>query len=111
MTEPIIIVHRRNHSDQLSGLPAGCWVEVDIDLHDGMPVLSHDPVGPNGAELLDTYLLRAVLRGISGFVFDCKRENVEAAIAPLLATHNIANYFYLNEMEILGDMFLDRDAS
>jgi hypothetical protein len=110
MTEPIIVVHRRNKSEQLANLPAGSWVEIDIDLHDGAPVLSHDPVGPNGAELLDTCLLRAVLRGVAGFVFDCKRENVEPLIKPLLATHNITNYFYLNEMEVQADIFLDRDT-
>jgi hypothetical protein len=110
MSQPIIIVHRRNRTEQLTNLPAGCWVEVDVDFHDDQPVLSHDPVGPNGAELLDTFILRAILRGVAGFIFDCKRENIELLIKPLLAAHNVANYFFLNEMEIQGDIFLERES-
>jgi hypothetical protein len=108
VTAPLIILHRRNRIDMLSALPPGAWIEIDIDVHDGDPILTHDPVTPKSgkAARLAEFLPQAIRRGVAGFAFDCKRENVELAVEPLLAQHKVENYFYFNETEIQGDMFL-----
>jgi len=112
MSAPILIIHRRNRTMQLNGLPRHCWVEIDIDLLEGVPCLSHDPVTREmSAEKLTEFLPRALERGIEGFVFDCKRENAEAAVHPLIEQHKIANYFYLNEMDVQADILMAKDAS
>lgn len=108
---PLVIIHRRNGIETLSGLPPGAWIEIDIDLLNGEPVLSHDPVLstlPAPSRLID-FLPQALRRGVAGFILDCKREGAEYAIEPLLAEHNLVNYFYINEMEVQGDMCLARE--
>src|SRR5262249_39930687 len=102
---PIVIIHRRNSVESLASLPRDAWIELDIDLLDGVPVLTHDPIKPDDEpEALAKFLPRALRRGAAGFVFDCKRENAEEFIKPLLSEHDITNYFYLNEMEVQGDI-------
>jgi hypothetical protein len=104
MSAPVIILHRRNRSDMLADLPQDAWIEVDLDLRDGAPCLSHDAALRN-AERLEDFLPQALKCGVKGFLFDCKREGVERTVQPLLVKHNITDYFYLNEMEIEADRF------
>jgi len=112
MTAPIIILHRRNYSEQISDLPRGGWIEIDVDCLDGMACVSHDPATKEAMpEPLSVFIPRALEKGVAGFVFDCKRENVEKAVQPIIARYGITNYFYLNEMEIQGDICLARDAA
>jgi hypothetical protein len=107
---PIVIIHRRNTVESLASLPNGAWIELDVDLHNGVPVLTHDPLkADDETEPLAKFLPRALRRGAAGFVFDCKRENAGTFIKPLLSEHNITNYFYLNEMEVQADMFMAAD--
>jgi len=111
VTAPITILHRRNKVEMLSALPSGAWVEIDIDLLNGVPVLTHDPIKSTSAapERLADYLPQAIRRGVAGFVLDCKRENAERPVEAILAEHKIVDYFYINEMEIQGDMRLARE--
>jgi len=106
MTSPLIILHRRNRIDQLKDLPAGCWVEVDVDLRDGVACVGHDSMAGQPVLTLEDYLTHAIKRGVTGFAFDCKREHAEKAVQPLLSAHKIVDYFYLNEIETVADRFL-----
>ena len=100
VSAPLVILHRRNRIELLSALPSGAWIEIDIDLVDGEPVLTHDPVTPNAtapSQLAD-FLPQALRRGVSGFVFDCKREDAEYAVEPFLAA-NIDRQLFLYQRD------------
>ncbi|MGE3624198.1 MAG: hypothetical protein AB7H77_10070 [Bdellovibrionales bacterium] len=106
-----IIHHRRNRIEPLRNLPKGSWIEIDIDLCEGMPFVSHDPVVHADKPMrLEEFLPQALVLGIGGFIFDCKREGAAATVQPLIDRHNITDYFYLNEMEIQADMSLAKDS-
>ena len=114
-TSPVLALHRRNRIDQLDAVPTGSWVEIDLDLYENEVYLTHDPTGSNPRDLsppvdrLEAYLASALEKGVAGFILDCKRENVEKFVQPILGRHHITNYFYLNEMEIQADIFLEKN--
>ncbi|MDD3288928.1 MAG: hypothetical protein PHX43_08015 [Alphaproteobacteria bacterium] len=108
----ILAIHRRNRIDQLAGLPTGCWVEIDIEIRDGFAYLSHDPLSSsdNLPDKLDDFIPAALKNGVAGFIVDCKRENAEKIVDPLLSKLEVKNYFYLNEMEVQADILQSLDA-
>ena len=108
---PVIIVHRRNRIDQIKGLSRGVWVELDVDVHEGTVYLTHDPltVAPSkmkpAPDLFEAFVEKACAQGVAGFVVDCKRENVEKFVLPILQKHSVTDYCFLNEMEVQADIF------
>lgn len=116
-SQKILIIHRRNRVDQLAGLPKGCWIEIDIEIHEGAAYLCHDPLVENPANTrpsphsLDAFIPEALKQGVAGFILDCKRENAEKFTNPILKRHNVTNYFYLNEMEVQADILQLQDST
>ncbi len=113
MPTPLLVVHRRNRIDQLKNLPKGCWVELDIEPHEGTLYLSHDHLKnlSGKPDRFADYLPQALAAGVAGFVIDCKREAVEKTIEPLLAQHGVRDYFYLNEMEVQADIYQSQNPA
>lgn len=109
--EPIFAIHRRNRIDQISSIPKGCWVEIDVEIYDGQAWMTHDPLSMPPSQIrpvlskLEEYVPIALSHGIAGFVVDCKRENAERFVRPILEKYDVSSYFYLNEMEVQADIF------
>jgi len=112
-TQPLQIIHRRNKSSQLKGLPQGCWIEIDVEIYHDKAYLTHDPIRNDQAlpDLLETFVPLALENGVAGFVVDCKRECAEKWVKPIFEKHRVTDYFYLNEMEVQADIFQSTDPT
>lgn len=133
---PVLAAHRRNDPRSLAGLPRGCWTEIDLDVHRGKVVLTHDPMdgvqadaidaaisdlkagrvpssrpGADRPAFLEEFLVEAGKAAVAGLILDCKRENVEKLAKPILAASWRGKRFWLNEMEIQAEIFLEADSS
>lgn len=114
---PLLVIHRRNRIEELAGLPRGCWVEIDIEIHEGTPYLIHDPLTAPPAQTnpvpdkLAAYIPAALKAGVAGFIVDCKRENAEQFVKPLLAQNKVTDFYFLNEMEVQADIFQEQNAT
>lgn len=114
---PKIVVHRRNRIDQLEGLPKGVWVELDVDVYEGAVYLTHDPLTVHPSkmnpppDLFENFVEKACAQGVIGFVVDCKRENVEKFVLPILQKHSVTDYCFLNEMEVQADIFQSQNLA
>ncbi len=113
MTTPLYAVHRRNKISQLDGLPKGCWIEFDVEAIQGEVCLTHDVVagGAPTPDKLLPFFEKALAVGVAGFIIDCKREAIEKMITPILNQLGIKDYFYLNEMEVQADIFMEQDPA
>lgn len=95
----LIIYHRINTLEQLSEVPAGCGVEIDIRGYGPMMLLNHDPISdPTAHAELEEYLRQYVRQGCSFIVFNMKETGYEQRVIDLAARLGIPkeNYFLLD---------------
>lgn len=117
MPIPILVIHRRNRIEELAGLPRGSWVEIDVEIHEGAAYLMHDPLRDHPSKTkpvpdkMESYVPAALKAGVAGFVVDCKRENAEKFVKPILALNKVTNFFFLNEMEVQADIFQEQNGT
>jgi hypothetical protein len=88
----MIVAHRLNKISDLTKLPKGVGVEIDVRANGRDLILNHEPF--ESGDKLDSYL--AVCPKDALVVFNIKEAGIEDVVHKLALKHGIKNYFLLD---------------